>query len=87
MKPLPLCVTMAPGFAKLGLQEMMPQELYFHPSSDVLDIRSVGTTVEVLSGLGGCFGLFWVFEALEMAMIKHLIYSGQTPVSVCRSLA
>lgn len=43
MKPLPLFVTMGLGFAKLGLQEMMLQELCFHPSLDALDIRSVGT--------------------------------------------
>lgn len=68
MKPLPLYVTMVLGFAKLGLQETMPQELYFHPSLDVLDIRSVGTKMEVLSGLGGCFrlvlGFLWVFLRL-----------------------
>lgn len=57
MKPLPLYVTMVLGFAKLGLQEMMPPELYFHPSLDALDIRSVGTKMKVLSGLGAWFGL------------------------------
>lgn len=51
MKPLPLSVTMVLGFVKLGLQETMPQELYFHPSLDVLDIRSVGTKMEALSAL------------------------------------
>lgn len=61
MKPPPSYVTMVPGFAKLGLQEMVPQELYFRPSLDVLDIRSVGAEEEVLPGLSSRFGLIWGF--------------------------
>lgn len=86
MKPPPLYVTTVLGFAKLGLQEMMLQELYFHPSSDVLDIRSAGTKMEALSGLGGWFGLGLVFgfffETLDVAVIKYRIYSGKTPIGL-----
>lgn len=92
MKPPPLYVTMVPGFAKPGLQEMMPQELYFHPSLDVLDIRSVGAEEEVLPGLSSCFGLIlgfcgFFYETLDMAARKHQIESGRTPVVICRNAA
>lgn len=48
MTPLSLYVMMVLGFAKLRLQEMIPQELHLHLSLDVPTIGSVTTRTEAL---------------------------------------
>lgn len=76
MKPLPLFVTMGLVFAKLDLQEMMLQEPCFHPLLDALDIRSVGTRMEVLPAricetCGSDKGLFrQISHSWELSLLR-----------------